>query len=88
MLMLDVCNGLFLTPGIAGQHLLADVSDGIALDGLAAKWSDAPPDSFLARLQSLSIFQAHCLEIWCRAFWEQSGDEDAVSIEKWVEQLS
>jgi hypothetical protein len=87
MLMLDVCNGLSLTPGIAGQHLLADVSDGIALDGLAAKWSDASPDSFLARLQSLSIFQAHCLEVWCRAYWEQGGDEGAVEIERWIEQL-
>jgi len=87
LLMIDALNGVMLTPGMAGQHLLADVSDGIALDGLAAKWSDASPDSFLARLQSLSIFQAHCLEVWCRAYWEQGGDEGAVEIERWIEQL-
>jgi hypothetical protein len=86
LLMLDVCNGLVLTPGMAGQHLLADVSDGIALDGLAEKWEIDGP-ALLAKLQALSIFQAHCLEVWCRAFWEQSGEPESVEIEKWVEQL-
>jgi hypothetical protein len=86
LLMLDVCNGLVLTPGMAGQHLLADVSDGIALDGLAEKWEIDGP-ALLTKLQALSIFQAHCLEIWCRAFWEQSGKPESVSIERWIEQL-
>jgi hypothetical protein len=86
MLMLDVCNGLVLTPGMAGQHLTADVSDGIALDSLAAKWEIDGP-ALLTRLQALSIFQLHCLEVWCRAFWEQSGTPESVSIERWIEQL-
>jgi len=85
-LMLDVCNGLSLNPGLAGQHILADASDGIALDGLAQKW-DVDGAAFIARLRALSIFQAHCLEVWCRAFWEQSGTPVSVSIERWVEQL-
>ena len=84
--MLDVCNGLVLTPGMAGQHLPADVSDGIALDSLADKW-EIDGAALLAKLQALSIFQAHCLEVWCRAFWEQSGTPVSVSIERWVEQL-
>jgi hypothetical protein len=86
MLMLDVCNGLVLTPGMAGQHLPADVSDGIALDGLAEKWEIDGP-ALLAKLEALSIFQVHCLEIWCRAYWEQSGKPEGVSIERWIEQL-
>jgi hypothetical protein len=86
LLMLDVCNGLVLTPGMAGQHLTADVSDGIALDKLAEKWEVDSP-ALLAKLQALSIFQAHCLEVWCRAFWEQSGNDGAVGIERWIEQL-
>jgi hypothetical protein len=86
LLMLDVCNGLVLTPGMAGQHLPADVSDGIALDNLAHKW-DIDGAAFIAKLRALSIFQLHCLEVWCRAFWEQSGNDGAVGIERWVEQL-
>jgi len=86
LLMLDVCNGLVLTPGMAGQHLPADVSDGIALDGLAEKWEIDGP-ALLSKLHPLSIFQLHCLEVWCRAFWEQSGGENAVGIERWIEQL-
>jgi len=86
LLMLDVCNGLSLNPGLAGQHIVADAEDGIALNGLAAKW-DVDWRPFLATLRALSIFQLHCLEVWCRAFWEQSGNEGAVGIERWVEQL-
>jgi hypothetical protein len=86
MLMLDVCNGLLLTPGMAGQHILMECSDGIALDGLDKKW-EIDKDPFLPKLQALSLFQLHCLEVWCRAFWEQSGNDGAVGIERWIEQL-
>jgi hypothetical protein len=87
MVMLDVTNGLFLTPGIAGQHIAMECSDGIALDGLDKKWN-VDAELFLPRLQALTLFQCNCLEVWCRAFWEQNDNEDAASIEKWVEQLT
>jgi hypothetical protein len=38
MLILDVMNGTVLTPGLAGQHLLANVRDGIDFDQLDQKW--------------------------------------------------
>ena len=86
LLMLDVCNGLVLTPGMAGQHLTADVSDGIALDGLADKW-EIDGAALLTKLQGLSIFQLHCLEVWCRAYWELPRNDGMVSVERWIEQL-
>jgi hypothetical protein len=82
-LLLDAFNGLYLTPGLLGQHLVASATDGIRLEGLAEKWG-VEPDSFLARLDSLSFFEKACLEIWLRAYWE-SGEEDH---EQWVGKLT
>ncbi len=67
-LIVDVFNGTALTAGIAGQHLLLSCSDGIELNNLDAKW-DVDRKAFLEKLQSLSVFQAACLEIWANGFW-------------------
>lgn len=82
-LLLDAFNGLYLTPGLLGQHLVASATDGIRLEGLAEKWG-VNSDRFLIRLDSLSFFERACLEIWLRAFWE-SGAEDH---EAWVGKLT
>lgn len=75
MLMIDVNNGLILTPRIAGQHLDAQVSDGIALDKLDEKW-EIDGDVLNGKIAALTIFEAACLELWVQAFWERHEDLD------------
>lgn len=85
LLMLDVMNGLILTPGIAGQHIIHNVLDGIALDGLDKKWGiDA--DEFKKKLVMLTEMQLIALELWCRAFWEVVYHTET-SIDDYVKQL-
>jgi len=84
MLILDVTNGLALNPGLAGQHLLVQVSDGIELDGLDKKWK-VTKKNVTSNLQSLNTFQIACLEIWAGAFWEK---EDHGNIEEYVKRLA
>lgn len=83
LLMIDVNNGLWLTPRIAGQHMDAQVSDGIALDHLDEKW-EIDGDVLNKKVADLSIFEAACLEIWIMAFWEQKEHEN---IEAYVAEL-
>jgi len=80
LLMIDVNNGLWLTPGISGQHMSAQVPDGIALDHLDEKW-EFDGDALNKKIDSLSIVEAACLEIWIMAFWEQ---DDHANIEEYV----
>lgn len=70
MLMIDVCNGLWLTPMMAGQHMISQVSDGIALDGLDEKW-EVDGKELNKKIADLTIFEAACLELWVQAFWQQ-----------------
>jgi len=87
MLMIDVNNGLFLTPQISGQHMDIQVADGCSLDRLDEKWKvDAKKMS--KKIGELTLFQGACLEIWSRAFWESGeweGHGDA--LKKYVEAL-
>jgi hypothetical protein len=84
MLMIDVNNGLILTPRIAGQHLDAQVSDGIALDKLDEKW-EIDGDVLNGKIAALTIFEAACLELWVQAFWERHEDLD---IEEYVKEVA
>lgn len=83
MLMIDVNNGLILTSGIAGQHMQAQVSDGIALDRLDEKW-EIDGDLLNQKVAGLTIFQCFCLEIWIAAFWER---HETIDIEKYVGEM-
>ena len=86
LLMLDNMNGLILTPGIAGQHIIHNVLDGIALDGLDKKWNiDA--DTLKEKLKCLSDMQLIALELWCRAYWEVAYHSENSNIEDYVKQL-
>lgn len=80
LLMIDVNNGLWLLPGMAGQHLSAQVADGIALDRLDEKWG-IDDDALNTKISSLSTFEAACLELWIGAFWRQ---EEHGNIEEYV----
>jgi hypothetical protein len=54
----------WLTPRIAGQHLLADVEDGIKLDQLALA-HEVDATALLGKLRGLSPTEAAMLEIFC-----------------------
>jgi outer membrane scaffolding protein for murein synthesis (MipA/OmpV family) len=85
--MLDVANGLALTPGIAGQHLVMECVDAMALDGLDSKWRVVTKD-FLEKLQALSLFQCACLEVWARAYWESDYYQKDNSLAEYVKPLT
>ncbi len=89
-LVIDVVNGLMLTPGIAGQHLALEVNDGIDLDGLDKKWK-VGKDVLMGKLIGMPIFSIACLEIWAKSFWEgkRGGQEDhaKTDLEEYVKGL-
>ena len=85
-LMLDVANSLALTPVMMGQHLTAECLDGIGLEGLDDKWG-VQEVAFRDRLHSLSPFEATCLEIWSRAFWESGAYENDDAIHTYIKPL-
>ena len=71
--VLSLTNGLILTPQLAGQHLIPDCRD-----------SPETPEGMVERLEGLTIFQLAVLEIWGRAYWENS---ESVDVLFWVRQL-
>jgi hypothetical protein len=82
-LMVDIFNASILTPGIAGQHLIANCEDGIELDGLDKKW-EIDKKKFLEKIHSLTIFEAACLEIWANGFWYGAGGKRKLDIDTYV----
>ena len=84
-LMIDVMNATMLTPQSAGYHLAANVADGIALDGLDAKW-EIDGEALNKKLAELSVFDLACLEIWANGFWYRANRPND-DFEAWVAQL-
>lgn len=80
MLCIDVMNGHWYNPPGAGQEMTPNVSDGIALDHVDAKWK-IDGSVLNQKLAGLSIFERACLEIWIQAFWAQ---DDHSNIEEYV----
>ena len=91
-LLIDVSNGLCLTPGIAGQHTITQVADGCDLDKLDEKW-EIDKKTFVEKLESLPIFSLACLEVWATGFWCSKNSQGEVGtyqgndIKKWMEVL-
>jgi hypothetical protein len=67
-LMIDVANGQMLNPAMAGQHILASVTDGCELDSLDEKWQVSQLDLF-DKIAAIPLFDRACLEIWSCAYW-------------------
>lgn len=84
LLMVDVMNGTYLTPGIAGQHLDINVADGISLDKLDEKWSIDGPE-LNKKIAELTIYEAACMEWWIQAFWNQ---KEHGNLDEYVEDLA
>jgi len=91
-LLIDVSNGLWLTPGIAGQHTIAQTEDGCDLDKLDKKWK-IDKKILVEKLKSLPIFALACLEVWACGFWCSKNDQGEVGsystedFKKWMEVL-
>lgn len=75
-LILDACNGLWLTEEILGQHLRAEVQDAIRLNGHDEKWG-VDGKSLVARLRELPLPLTAAVEIWIAEFWAGDYNDDA-----------
>ena len=71
-LILDVCNGTIYEP-YSIPLLWASVEDGIALDGLAAKWAIDGP-ALVARLRGLTYTQSAALVDGAERWWKRVSD--------------
>jgi len=85
-LMIDVMNGTMLISQFAGQHLSANVSDGIVLDALDVKW-EIDPTELKEKLISLSTPELFFLEIWIHGFWVQNTKKN-MDLDKYIEGLA
>lgn len=86
LLIIDVMNGTILTPGMAGQHLLGNVADGIALDNLDEKW-EIEKTKLIEKLRLLSIPELALFELWIQGFWEQTLDQKPLELEEYIQPL-
>lgn len=84
MLLIDVNNGTMLSPDTIGWSAAANAVDGIKLDRLDKKWN-INGKAFVAKLQTLTIFELACLELWVQTFWNQDKHNN---IEEYVKGLS
>ena len=75
-LIVDVFEGLSLTPHNAGEHLLEECLKEISLDHLDAKWR-VNKDNLVKKINSLTSFQAACVEIWAGLYWYGGGASSA-----------
>jgi len=87
MLMLDCMNGTALTAGFAGQHLQLNVYDAMKLDGLDKKWG-VNRARLNNELESLTIFERACIEIWANGFWYGGPGSEGRDIEEYVAALT
>lgn len=83
-LILDVVNGLYLTPNLAGLHVMAECEDGIRLNALDTKWG-IDSSLFLAKLSSLTVVERVMLEIWACGFWAGGHWERENGLEEWCQ---
>lgn len=87
-LMIDIFNSTALRPGILGQHLAAQVSDGIALDHLDEKW-EIDGKKLNEKIGKLTMFECACLELWANGFWyrECDGELGRKEFDEWIGQV-
>ena len=86
-LIIDVFNSTALTADISGRHLTMQCMDGMELDGLDEKWA-VDRQTFTCKLQTLTLFEAACLEIWANGFWYGGNINKDLDIEKHIETLT
>lgn len=69
-MLIDIFNGSLLTPGILGQHLIAQVEDSFALypQVYEAKWGVTQTE-MMDKTISLDPVAAAFVELWAVGFW-------------------
>lgn len=60
------------------------MADSIQMEQLDKKWK-VNGKAFVAKLQTLTIFELACLELWVQTFWNQDKHNN---IEDYVKSLS
>jgi len=86
LLIVDVFNGHMLNPVIAGDELRMTCTESIKYDHMDEKWS-IDVDSFISKIEKLTVYQRTSLEIWANAFWYGGDLEEDKNLEKYVEEL-
>jgi hypothetical protein len=84
LLIIDVYNATALTPGM--PMLEAQVSDGIALDGLDKKW-EINAEALIKKVESLTSFQSTVLEIWANGYWYAQQGKELRDLEEYAKEL-
>jgi len=69
-MLLDIFNGTLLTPGILGQHIIAQVEDSFRLypGEYEGKWS-VDKTEMTEKINALDRYDAALLELWAVGFW-------------------
>ncbi len=69
-MLIDIFNGTILTPGLLGQHLIAQVEDSFDLypGTYEEKWG-ASRQEMIDKIISLAPVSAAFLELWAVGFW-------------------
>lgn len=75
-LVLDVLNGCATLGALAGQHLVAECEDGIALNRYDLK-HEVDAAAFRERLHALSTWERYCVELWAAQWWATPGFDAA-----------
>jgi hypothetical protein len=81
--VVDVSNGLFLSPQMAGEHLAVQLIDS-APDGLSEKWG-IDVIELVKKINELAAFERACLELWAQNYWARSEE---VKFGDWIRRLS
>jgi hypothetical protein len=70
-MLLDIFNGTFLTPGILGQHIIAQVEDSFRLypGEYESKWS-VDKTAMLEKINALDQCDSALMELWAVGFWQ------------------
>lgn len=70
MMLIDIFNGTMLTPGILGQHLIAQVEESFALyPGMYEEKWKVTRQEMVDKIVSLTPLEAAFLELWAVGFW-------------------
>lgn len=80
-LILDCMNGAHLLEELLGQHVRANVADGIALNELHTKWT-VDRAHLLGALETAPRAVLVAIELWSAWLWRRDQDRDLWDLER------
>jgi hypothetical protein len=85
MMLIDIFNGTILTPGILGQHIIAQVEDSFALySGMYEEKWGVDRKEMEEKIRALDILTATWLELWAVGFWALNDADRSGMLESYV----